>query len=388
MICTVRGSALRAVQVARAVGRGVLAVAFAIAWAFAIAPAGVGAQPADPPPLFASDEALPITITADITALLGDRRASPDRPATFTLSRIGTTGGDARASTDTRAGATIDVPGEVRTRGAFRLDPANCSFPPLRIDVDGDDADGTALEGQDDLKLVSSCRPGRDSYDRLVRLEYLVYRTHALVADIGFRTRWVEITFVDTGGREPTSTRPGFLIEDDNALADRLGAEVFELGEGKNLPPSGLDPASMLSTALFQYMVGNPDWSDVAGHNVELLERAGVAIVVPYDFDFTGLVDAPYAVAPEALGLSSVRERVYRGWCANPVVTARALERYRRVEAEVLELWRSDPGIDDDTRRRAISYLEAYYDAIETDERAQRRFLRDCRSTAGLPEDR
>ena len=139
----------------------------------------------------------------------------------------------------------------------------------------------------------------------------------------------------------------------------------------------------MMSTALFEYMVGNPDWSDVAGHNVELLERAGAAVVVPYDFDFSGLVDAPYAFPPEALGLSSVRERVYRGWCANPVITAAALQRYRSAEADVLSLWRNDPLIDDDTRRRAISYLESFYDAIETDERARRRFLRDCRATIG-----
>jgi hypothetical protein len=249
--------------------------------------------------------------------------------------------------------------------------------------VDGSDADGTALEGQDDLKLVTSCRPGRNSYNRLVRLEYLVYRTYQLVADIALRTRWIEVTFVDESGGEPTATRPGFLIEEDDALADRIGARVFGLEEGMNLPSAGLDPMSMMSTALFQYMVGNADWSDVAGHNVELFERAGVAVVVPYDFDFTGLVDAPYAVPPEALRLSSVRERVYRGWCTNPVITGAALDRYRSAEEAVMELWQTDPLLDDDTRSRAISYLESFYDSIQTDERARRRFLRDCRSPAG-----
>ena len=232
-------------------------------------------------------------MAVDVTALRGDRRASPDRPATFTLTRLG--GSDTPVGISAADSAAIEVSGEVRTRGAFRLDPSNCSFPPLRIDVDGV-ATGTALEGQDDVNLVSSCRPGRPSYDRLVRPEYLVYRTYALLSDVGFRTRWVEITFVDEGGGEPPSTRPGFLIEDDDALAERIGAVVFELEPGTNLPPSGLDPTSMTTTAVFEYMIGNADWSDVAGHNVELFERDGVAVVVPYDFDFSGLVDAPYAV--------------------------------------------------------------------------------------------
>jgi hypothetical protein len=334
--------------------------------------AQIGAE-AEPvvPPLFASDEVLPLTITTDLRALVGDRRTSPDRPAVFTVPGLGPGSG---------AGTPVEVPGEVRTRGAFRLDPSNCSFPPLRIDIDADVAEGTELEGQDHLKLVSSCRPGRASYDELVRLEYLVYRTHALVADVSFRTRWIELTLVDETGAEDPVTRSGFLIEQDDALAERFGAVVFDLEEGKGLPRTALDPSSMLSTALFQYMIGNSDWSDVEGHNVELLDRGGVAVVVPYDFDFTGLVDAPYATPPTSFQLSSVRERVYRGWCANPVLTARELERFRSSKDAVLTLWRDASELDEDTRRRTVSYLEEFYEDIETDERANRRFLRDCRA--------
>ncbi len=338
-----------------------------------LAPSPAHTQASGALPLFASDEPLPLTLTADLPALERDRRSSPDRPAVLTLPALGAARESARR---------LDVPAEVRTRGAFRLDPVNCSFPPLRIDVDGSDADNTALEGQDDLKLVSSCRPGRDSYDELVRLEYLVYRTYELVATIALGTRWVELTLVDETGVEEVRRRGGFLIEDDEALAERLGGEVFELEEDRNLPSTALEPSSALTNAIFQYMVGNPDWSDVAGHNVELVERGGAAVVVPYDFDFTGLVDAPYAVPPEALRLSSVRERVYRGWCAHPLVTASVLARFRDAEQGVRALWADARGLSDDTRRRTISYLEEFFDDIETDERAERRFLRDCRRPA------
>jgi hypothetical protein len=325
-------------------------------------------------PLFADDEPLPLTITADVGALRGDRRESPDRPAVFTVPTVGS---------EPRLGAAAEVSGEVRTRGAFRLDPANCSFPPLRLEVAAGAGAGTALEGQDDLKLVSSCRPGRASYDELVTLEYLVYRTYALVTDLSFRTRRIVMTLVDSRSEAEDATRPGFLIEENDALARRTGATVFELEEGRILPSWGLEPRSMMTTAVFQYMVGNSDWSDVAGHNVELLERAGAALVVPYDFDFTGVVDAPYAVPPAMFGLSSVRERIYRGWCATPLVTTMTLDRFRAVEAAVMSLWTGSEALNDDTRRRAVAYLEEFFDAIETDERAERVFLRDCRRQEG-----
>lgn len=347
-------------------------------------------------PLFASVEPLAITLTADLEALRGDRSESPDRPGTLTV-----VGDD---------GVPVEIPVEVRTRGAFRLDPANCSFPPLRIDVDGDAAAGTPLAGQDDLKLVSSCRPGRASYDDLVVKEYLTYRTVGAVTDASFRVRLLDVTFVDAGPGAPAEagpataeaepvagearspvgetasarttrgeTRVAFVIEEDEALARRLGATVFDLAEGKNVPARAFDPVSRMTNAVAQYMVANPDWSDVAGHNVEILDRGGVALAVPYDFDFSGLVDAPYATPPPGYRLRSVRERYYRGWCESPFTTAEVLRRFREARTSAVAPWRSEERLSAGERARAVRFLEEFFDAVETGERAERRFLRDCR---------
>lgn len=323
----------------------------------------------DPPPLFASTEPFRVTLRADLSALRDDRSASPDRPGVLVVDR--------------GSGATVEIPVEVRTRGNFRRDPGNCSFPPLRIEVDGDEARGTVFEGQDDLKLVSSCRPERDSWEELVVEEYLAYRSLQAVSDATFRVRRLEIVFEDAAGDEETDERVGFVIEDDDALARRLDATVFDLQEGKNLPAQAFDPVSRMTNAVAQYMLGNPDWSDEAGHNVEILDRGGVALAVPYDFDFSGIVDAPYAVPPPQYRLDSVRERYYRGWCENPVTTRTVLARFRAARDSVLELWRTEPGLTDRSRRRALGYLEEFFDAIETGERAELRFLRDCRALPG-----
>lgn len=335
---------------------------------------GAVAQPDAPaterstPPLFSTTDPLDLRITADFRALQGDRRDSPDRAALLTVAA-----GD----------RTVDVGASVRTRGAFRLDPGNCSFPPLRLDVRGSDAVGTVLEGQDDLKLVSSCRPGRSAYDDLVWLEYFVYRSYARLTDDAFQVRLVRLTFVDTAEELPRETRMGFLIENADALAERRGARLFELEEGKNLPPDAFEPIARARNAVFQYMIGNTDWSEVAAHNVEILELNGGATVVPYDFDFSGLVDAPYSVPAADLNLSNVRERLYRGWCVNAFTVRAVLDGFREARSDILTLWAGAVELDERTRRRAAAYLEDFFGAIETDERAERRFLRHCREMPG-----
>lgn len=316
-----------------------------------------------PAVLFRVAEPLALTIFADFEALDGDRRSSPERPARF-VATIGS--------------SEIELEGRVRTRGQFRLDPAHCSFPPLRLEVDAR-SDPTVLDALDDTKLVSSCRPGRGRYDELVILEYLAYRSYQRVADDAFGVRRLDATFFDTSGRRDPARRPAFVIEEDDALAERRGSVVFELEDGMNLPAVAFDTRALVTTAVFQYMIGNTDWSDVAGHNVEILDRGGTATVVPYDFDSSGIVSAPYATFDPDLGISSVRERVYRGWCANDFVVGVVLERFRSEREGTLALWSAEPGLSDETRRDAIRYLESFYDDIETDERARRRFLRDCR---------
>jgi len=325
-----------------------------------------------PVPLFSETTPIEVTLETDLSALDGDRSASPDRPAKLTLYGDG--------------GRTVELDIEVRTRGQFRLE--TCSFPPLRLDFEGADATGTVFEGQEELKLVGSCRPPASAWQELVTKEYLAYRTTRAVAAWALGVRRLLMTFVDTSGEREPETREVFVIEDDDAAATRLGARVFELEEGKNLPAEAFDPTFRMTNAVAQYMVGNPDWSDIAGHNVEIFDRGGVALVVPYDFDFSGLVDAPYATPPPEYRLTSVRERYYRGWCENPITTARVLDRFRAARDSVIAIWEGAEGLSQNERRRSIAYLEDFFDDIETDERAERRFLRDCRQLGGADAER
>ncbi len=359
-------AALRSTTIA-AVRSRVVALTSAFPIVLGVAGSTLAAAPAaaqDVPSLFADEAPLAVTIEADFAALRGDRADSPDRPALY------------RAGSDS---SLVELEGEIRTRGRFRLDPANCSFPPLRIEISAREGRGTLLDGIDDTKLVSSCRPGRDSYDQLVILEYLAYRTYGLLTEASFRVRRLEVTFVDTSGEHEPETRSAFVIEEDEELAARLDSELFELEEGRNLNPAGVESRSQLTVSVFQYMIGNTDWSTVAGHNVELLSRGNAAHAVPYDFDSSGLVNAPYATFDPDLGIRTVRERKYRGYCVNAFLVGLVLDDFRARREETLALWAAEPGLDDTSRAEAIRYLESFYEDIETNDRAERRFLRDCR---------
>jgi hypothetical protein len=136
---------------------------------------------------------------------------------------------------------------------------------------------------------------------------------------------------------------------------------------------SSLDSARY---ALFQHMIGNHDWSMRAGpegedccHNAKMIGAAapGAAIPIAYDFDFSGMVDAPYAFPPDQLNLSSVRERLYRGYCSHngdALVVARQM---RAARPQILGVLSDTPGLDARTQHKAADYLERFFADIATD---------------------
>jgi len=321
-----------------------------------------GAPQADTVPLFASAEPLELTFVADLEAMRRDRSEDPeDRPGIMILAD----------------GDTVDV--ELRPRGDFRRDPAHCSFPPLRLDVKRRSAEGTLFEGQDKLKMVVPCRPEQSVYEQYVLLEYGIYRAFGLLTDASFHTRLARMPFVDTGGGRPPFTAWGFLIEEDDVMAERLGGTLVDMPEGAGVRPQVLNPRQSTLVALFQYLVGNSDWSDQALHNVKLVQGVGLVLPVPYDFDFAGVVNARYAEPDPLLGIRTVRERIYRGWCFDSVdrdgLVALMVER----RAELERALTGAPGLDPEQVQGALAYLDGFFQDVATPERAQRRLFRACR---------
>ncbi|MGH7607189.1 MAG: hypothetical protein ACREME_07605 [Gemmatimonadales bacterium] len=320
----------------------------------------VGAQDAPSQPLFARDEPLHLTLATDLRALLRDRGEEPDEyPATLRWT--------------TPAGDTGSVDVELRTRGIFRL--KRCAFPPLRLDVPRSRVDGTPFAGQDKLKIVTHCRDGQ-LYEQNLLHEYALYRIFNVLTDRSFRARLARVTYVDTV-RADTTTRYAFLIEADEAVARRLGAEVLENPTVHDLL---IEAEHMTLVAVFQYLIGNTDWSVWGRHNIAITrDPAGTLLAFPYDFDFAGVISAPYATPAPQLNIRSVRERVYRGFCQPDSLLQSVLARFRAARESIYAAVRAVPDLEEREVRQTLEYFDRFYRTIDGPDAVRREFVRRCR---------
>ena len=320
-------------------------------------------------PLFASDEALEVRITAPLATLM--RHRSDTEYLAGTLAYVDAQGG--RRSLDLK----------LRARGEYRRQRKTCDLPPIRLNFRKKQVEGTVFAGQDKLKLVTHCNPARDAYEQYVLKEYLAYRIFNAVTEHSFRARLLRITYVDSdrGGRE--STRYGFVIEDDDLLARRTGADVVRI------PHTGypsLEPRQAALVAVFQYLIGNTDFSLVAGardddccHNVALFTAGdGGYLAIPYDFDFSGLVNARYAEPNPKLRIRSVVRRLYRGACLHNDYVDAAVDRFRSSEESVMHAARTVEGVDENVRATALRYLSAFYEDIADTRSVEKNLLEKC----------
>jgi len=83
---------------------------------------------------------------------------------------------------------------------------------------------------------------------------------------------------------------------------------------------------------------------------------------VPYDFDYAGLVDAPYAVPPDGIHVANVRVRRYRGFCAHNEKAKAFLAEVSTRRDSLLAILNETPQLEDRTRRKAAGYLGDFFE--------------------------
>lgn len=273
-------------------------------------------------------------------------------------------------------GSEIDVMVRVRGKSRARV----CEFPPLRIRFP-EGLSESVFAGQDSLKLVSHCRDGKKGESNAME-EYMAYRIFNLFSPASYRVRPLQIHFIDTEKQGAESLRYGFLIESSNDLAVR---NQGELADRKGITLGQLDPEQAALTYVFQYMIGNTDWSLVAAeeeefccHNGKLLDIGGIIHYVPYDFDLSGLVNASYAKPDPSLKLRNVRLRRYRGFCSNKQVLLDAVKKVVSLKSQVMEVVTTTPGLTGREHKKSVTYLEAFFEKASESEELAEKFERRC----------
>ncbi len=347
--------------------RGRFALGSALVMTGALMSAMAGAQEAakklvPATTFFESQDPIEVTLTANIGKLRGDKDENPPWRV-GTLSYIGPDG------------SAVTVPLQARTRGIWRL--KMCEFPPLRLNFSGEKSKGSIFHKLDKPKLVSYCHD-TNGYEQYILQEFQLYRVYQLLTPVSHKARLLKLTYADSGSGKVRAKRYGFLLEEPSAMAARLGGKIMEQ---KGALPGDLDPYQDALVGVFQYMIGNTDFSMSALHNMELFFKPdGSALPIAYDFDFAGAVNARYAVPDEKLNLPNVRQRLFRGYCTDPDSYARVFALFKEKRPEIYALYKDEIGklMDQGTVRETLRYFDEFYETINDSRSAKRSIIESC----------
>jgi hypothetical protein len=311
---------------------------------------------------FQSQDPVEVTLTTNIGRIRGDKGDNPPwRQAT--LSYKGS------------EGSLITVPIRARTRGIWRL--KMCDFPPLRLNFSGETSKGTIFFNLDKPKLVSYCQ-NVDTYEQYILQEYQLYRIYQLITPVSHKARLIRFSYADSADGKVRARRYGFIMEEPKALATRLGGRVLEQ---KGAGGENLDPLQDALFGVFQYFIGNTDFSVAGLHNVELFfNEQGDIMPIAYDFDFSGAVNARYATVDSSLRIPNVRQRLFRGYCADAESYNKAFAIFNEKKPEIYALYSDSIGklMDQGRVRETLHYFDEFYGTINNRGAAKRSIIESC----------
>jgi hypothetical protein len=257
-------------------------------------------------------------------------------------------------------GTSINDSIQLEARGNMRN--GYCYMPPLKIIFNHQQT--ATLASLKSLKLVNECKID-DEYDQYLLKEFIIYKIYNLLTDMSFRVRFINVTFKDSAGKKKSITEHAFLVEDIKQLAKRNECKESKM---KNLGAQFTDRRQMAIVDIFQYMIGNTDWAVSANHNIKFIERSIEAekkiFVVPYDFDYSGLVNTEYAIPSENIGTGNVRERVYRGYKKTMDELNDVLSIFKNKKDEIYGLISNFNLLKPASKKYMIGYLDDFYKQI------------------------
>ena len=265
-------------------------------------------------------------------------------------------------------GQAHDLEIKVRPRGNMRR--ATCDIPPMKIKFPNSSGDSKTL------KLVNICKES-DLYEQLLLREYAAYRLYNILTEQSLQVLLVKMKFVDKNGKDAPRESFAFFIEHQAEVAKRGKGEVLE---------QNIISRRMLNTdeyerlCIFQFMIGNTDWLVYTGHNLKVFGIKGDVklIYVPYDFDYAGLVNAPYAVPDERLKLPHITNRYYMGFCRPKEKTIESIQLFLDKKEEIMRFCEEFPHFDNSSRKHVLKYTGSFFDIIENPKKYKAHILKHC----------
>jgi hypothetical protein len=271
---------------------------------------------------------------------------------------------------------SISDPVSLEVRGHFRR--GFCYLPPLKMVFKTHP--GTAFYSLKSLKLVSSCMNTNDDDQNLLK-EYMCYKIYNLITDKSFRVRLLNMKYADSSGKRKPITHHAFLIEDVKQVAKRNDCEDWS---DRKYSTERTNRRQMTTVAIFEYMIANTDWAVPVNHNIRLIHSSADStsrpFVVPYDFDFSGLVNTTYSAPDQRLGIESVRERVYRGFPRSMEELNDALDVFKKQKENIYASINNFNLLTPVTKREMTNYLDEFYEMISNPLKVKEAFIENART--------
>jgi hypothetical protein len=308
--------------------------------------------------IFKSEGPLEVTISTDLRKLINEKANETVGTAVFTIKLPDS--------------VTYSSPVTIKARGHFRKE--YCMIPPVNI---GFRDAKYPLNKMRTLRLVNACRTG-SSYEQLVFKEYLSYNFLNLLKSLNVRL--VHVTFIDSLNKRKPFKYHGFVIEDMDAMAKRNDCKEVKR---ERLHTELTNRDYMTLVAMFEYMIGNTDWSVPAVHNIHFMapkdSLTDRPYAVPYDFDYSGIVNAPYAQPDEQLGTTKITERVYRGYARRFEELSEKAALFNARKGAMYKLVNDCAWLEKNTKADMIDYLEEFFKTINDPQGLKQVFIDNAR---------
>jgi hypothetical protein len=249
---------------------------------------------------------------------------------------------------------------EIKSRGKFRRKIA--AFPPLKLKFKKKDLTGEGLDTLNEIKLVLPCYES-DLGDELIVREYLAYRMYESLTNVSIKARLIRLNIRDTHVEKSKKTMFAILLEDEEELVSRLNCVLHE---EYGTPADSLHTTQAALMIMFQYMIGNTDWEIPMLRNVRLMRpsESNRLLAVPYDFDFSGLVAAPYSSPNSDTGLKTVRDRFLMNNGLKTEALKRALMALKSSKQDFYTLCHSKY-LSNEASEDMENYLRKFFDKVE-----------------------
>ena len=340
-----------------------------LAYAVLAMVSGISVASESPDPLFATSAPLSIVLEGPFEEI--DKRRDKE---------AGYPPGVLRYLNDSGREVALDV--SYSPRGNYRLDKSTCKYAQLWLNLKKKQAKGTLFDHQNKLKLVVQCRGG-DRYKELLAREYQAYLLLNVLTPNSFRVRWVTVSYRDLEGNE-LREHSGMLVEHRKRLAKRQDLEALN---PDSVPYTALEQEHTAVVSMFMYMISNIDFSLIASregaccHNAKVFQEKGSEQfrVIPYDFDSSGYVKAPYAQPNPDLKQRHIRQRVYRGFCVDDRVLETTIARFAAKRELLLAVAADTSLVSARTAKDSRSYLESFFEDISDPKIVEKKIKAKCR---------